>query len=301
MYTEEQAQKAIRDKFMADMEKIIALWNHETAVKWVNEYNLPYRIALDYQKNKGKRDKMIIRINPWYPMPQIPIVAELSQEERINKREIELKGIDNGIAWFESITRHTGEINSEGKEIVELCGCTDEQWQREQAIIDEKARIKAEPYKPWRLDTQQGLEQWEHHFALYIAPYESVIASWNSFNMFGDTKHTQQEINERVAYYMGVIERFKADTQGLYDKEPPTKQLADYDLYDFYGVGIPTGGFYMWDSCDNRNEPPQHPQALQIMQKELELYERANKRNYDYHRDIETIKGIIERLKQGNE
>lgn len=302
MYTEEQAQKAIRDKMIADMNKQIALWNHQTAVEWVKQYNLPYRVALDYQKQAIKRDKLLISINPWYPMPKIPIVAELSQEERTNKRMLEIQSIDGGKAWLDSIVIHIGEINSEGKGKVSFDWhkCRDEEFQREQAIIDEMAIQRAEPYKPWNLETKQGLEQWERYFALYIAPYEKVLPSWNSFNMFGDTKHSDNELNERKAYYMDLIHRFNTDTQGLFDKEIPRKQLADYDLYDFYEHGIPLSDFYMWDNYSK--EPPKHPQALQIMKKELKMYERAEKEHYFGYRDtIETSKGIIERLEQGNE
>lgn len=220
MYTNEQAEQAIHDKFVSDMNKQVALWEHENAVQWVVEYNLPYRVALDYNKAAYK-DNEHVKINPWYPLPEMPDKAKLSKKESINKRAVELQSLDNGKAWYESITRHTNNYDENGIEICEFCDCTDDEYKREQKEIDEKARLKAEPYKPWRLDTQKGLEQWERYFAIYIVPYESVLPTWNSFNLFGSSKHTPQEVNERIDYYMGVIGRFKADRQGLYDKEIP--------------------------------------------------------------------------------
>lgn len=294
-YTKAQAEQAIRNKFYKDMEKKIALWHHETALKWVSELNLPYRVGLDYEKELTSRSKMQIGLSIWYPLPKIPKVAELDQNEKENYRYKELWDIDNGTTWFRLTTEPTGETDKDGKTIVRFCDCKDEIYQQEQARIDEKARRKAEQHKPWNLETKQGLERWEKYFALYIVPYESVMPSWNSFNMFGDTKHTEKQLNERKAYYMDLIKRFKADTVGYFDKEPRTKQLADYDLYDFYehGIPLPGDGFYI-DIESAKN----HPQALQIIQKELAMYERANATHYNYYREVEELKEIIRNLEQ---
>lgn len=280
MYTEQQAEKAIKRKFIENADKQIAYWHHNIAVDMVNQLYLPYRVALDY--TKAKQGDMEIHLNYWYPFPKMPVAAVLSKEETFNKRANELMSVDGGKGWFKSLDRDLK--------------CTDEEYQREQAAIDEKARQKALPYRPWNLDTKQGLEQWEHYFALFIAPYESVLASWNCFNMFGNTKHSEVELKERKAFYMGVIKRFKEDKQGLYDTEPRKKQLGDYDKYDFSNIMI-DGGCYMW----NGKDVPKHPQALEIMKKELALFESAKKENKLHYGDnrIELIKSIIGRLEQG--
>lgn len=276
-YTEEQARQAILENMAKKYEKLLALDRHKTAVAWVSELNLPYRVSLDYLK--ADTDIMEIPIQRWYPMPQIPLIAELSKEERINKRQREL--MDKG-EWIGVISRYTGVKDDQGREYMEFKPCEDELYLQEQAEIERKAESKAQLYYPWVLDTKEGIQAWEYLFAWRIAEYEDAIQSFDCFNMFGDTKHSEKELQERKAYYIDLIQRFKADTQGLYDTSPRIKQVADYELYDFCsGVGCFSGA-YMWndsilrDSDNPLDYAPKHPQALQIMQYEKQIQEQHN-------------------------
>lgn len=73
--TPEQVQKAelaiLRQK-LANIEKMTAYKQHLKAVSWVDTYNLPYRVALDYIKQHGEGGG-IVYINRCYPLPGYPI------------------------------------------------------------------------------------------------------------------------------------------------------------------------------------------------------------------------------------
>lgn len=300
-YTESQARLAILNKMAKDLEKSQALHNHNVACEWVTTMGLPYRVSLDWLK--ADTDIMEIPLQRFYPMPQIPMVAELSQEEKTNKRKKEL--MDNGL-WFDMVTERTGEKDSNDFDIVKIKPCDDEMYLQEQAEIERKAEEKAKQYYPWDLDTEQGKQTWEHLFAWRIALYEDVISTWNGFNMFGDNKHSDKELQERKAYYIDLVKRFKADTLGLYDTSPRLKRVEDYKLYDF-------NYHYMWRDiiCTDLQpieQAPKHPQALDIMYCEKEIEERQymasgrawELRCIDKYSCLYRINEIIQALEQAN-
>ena len=268
MYTDEQARQAINHKILKDIEKKITLMWHDTAIKEQATYNLPYRILFDYYK--ADRDYMEVSINKYYPYPDIP------KEYKPPKWNPERDGGYTGSEWIGLITKHTGEYSEDGKAIVKLEIPTEiqakiDEWQAEKV----KERTGGEYHHIWDLDTEQGRQQWLYWFMVFIMPYADDIPHWNSFDMFGDTKHTEQELKERKQYYMNLIEQCKERPE-LYKHEVQRKELSDYDKYDFDSV---TTG-YMWHD-DFNHEPPQGDNALEIMYRERERLKRYYGKNYD--------------------
>lgn len=271
MYTEEQGRQALLHKMMLDFQKQVALDNHKHAIEWIEQYNLPYRISLDYHKNE--HDIFDVGINPFYPLPKVPIEGEWHYKTDTNYTDTE---------WFDMITRPTGEISQDGKTMVEIYTPLEIQ-----ALIDEKQK----PYKLWDLNTEQGKEQWLYYFAVFILPYADKIPTWSCFDVFGDNKHTQQEVEERKQYYLDLIDYCKHNPT-KYQHEVQQKQLSDYDKYDFWWG-------YMWrDSFECK--PPQSDMALEIMYKEKERYLKHHDKwemNNQYSEGYR-IQQIIEQLEQ---
>lgn len=266
MYTDEQVKEAITKMKLKDTKKKITLMYHENAIQEQATYNLPYRVLFDYYK--ANRDFMEIPINPYYPYPDIP------KEYKPPRWNPERDGGYTFDEWFKIISKPTGEIDENGKR-----KCTIEIPTEIQAQIDEWQRQKirertgGEYHHIWDLETEQGRQAWLYWFMVFIMPYADDIPHWNSFDMYGDTKHTEQELNERKRYYMNLIEQCREHPE-LYKHEVQRKDIGDYDKYDFEGTG------YMWND-DFNNEPPQGDNILEIMYKERELLKRFYGKKYD--------------------
>lgn len=145
--------------------------------------------------------------------------------------------------------------------------------------------IEAAPL-PWDMKTDSGKEAWKKYFTLYLIPYKDVIGSWSSFDMFGDTNHTPEEIEGRKAFYMNAIRSYEADQEGRFDHEPRRKQVDDYLKYDFLvPVPLPFQGFYMWDG----ENVPEHPEALQIMLNERDICMRLERPDDGMRKKIDEI------------
>lgn len=181
-----------------DLYKMVALHNHEHAYKGQVTYNLPYRVLLDYYKRRidGEKDENEVPINIYYPLPKVPEVGRWDPEQDGGYTEKQ---------WFLVCLYHTGEFTADGKEKCEL-------WKIPptiQAKIDEKGK----PFRRWDLETEQGRQHWLYFFMTFIMPYKDDIPHFSVFDMFGDTKHTEQELNERIAYYMELIEKCERDPE----------------------------------------------------------------------------------------
>lgn len=269
MYTDEQAREAIAKQMLKDMEKEHNLRLHEWAIEEQTTYNLPYRVLFNYYKSD--RDYMEIPINPYYPYPDIP------KEYKPPRWNPERDGGYTTSEWFSIISKPTGEIDENGKRIYtfevpkEIQDKIDE-WQAEKV----RERTRGEYHHIWDLDTEQGRQAWLYWFMVFIMPYADDIPHWNSFDMYGDTKHTEQELNERKRYYMNLIEQCREHPE-LYKHEVQHKDIADYDKYDF-DDRMSWG--YMWHD-DFNHEPPQGDNALEIMYKERERLKRYYGENYD--------------------
>lgn len=141
----------------------------------------------------------------------------------------------------------------------------------------------------WDLETEQGQQAWLYWFMVFILPYEDMIPTFSMFDMFGDTKHTQQELDERKGYYLGLIKKCTEQPE-LYNHEVPHKCISDYDNYE-------VGSCYMWyDAIGQEPTPPNTDTdtALAIM-----YHERAIQQAYygdDYILESKDRYSIVYRI-----
>ena len=296
MYTDEQAREAIAKQMLKDMEKEHNLRLHEWAIEEQTIYNLPYRVLFNYYKSD--RDYMEIPINPYYPYPDIP------KEYKPPKWNPERDGGYTYDEWIGVITHRTGEVSEDGKPIMTLeipkeIQAKIDEWQAEKV----KERTGEEYKHIWDLDTEQGRQQWLYWFAIFLLPYEDDIPHWNTFDMFGDTKHTEQELKERKRYFMGLIKKCKANPD-IYKHEVQRKDISDYEKYDF-DDWICSG--YMWrDQIGEEPTPPECDNAYEIMLYERERLKRYYGDNYTYEATNRysmayKVEKIIKELEQENE
>lgn len=291
MYTSEQAKEAIAQKWQKDFEKKISLWWHEAAIKEQAIYNLPYRILFDYYKNSIDRDYMEVPINPYYPYPDIPKEYKPPRWNPVSDGGFSLE------EWLSITSKPTGEISEDGKPIMTFETPADiqakiDEWQAEKV----KERNGQEYKHIWDLSTAAGRQQWLYWFAIFLIPYADDIPHWNTFDMWGDTKHTKQELEERKRYYMSLIEQCKANPD-IYKHEVQRKDITDYEKYDFDDC---LNG-YMWrDGFEC--EPPQADNALEIMYCERNRLKRYYGKEYDFQAKYERysmsykVEEIIKRL-----
>lgn len=287
MYTNKQAKEALAKKIFKDMDIKINLMWHEAAVKDQALYNLPYRILFNYYKNSVDRDFMEVPINLYYPYPDIP------KEYKPPKWNPVSDGGYSMEEWIGLICKHTGEVTEDGKAITTLEVPDDiqaniDKWQAEKV----KERNGHEYKHIWDLSTAAGRQQWLYWFAVFILPYADDIPHFSSFDMYGDTKHIKQELEERKRYYMGLIEQCRANPD-IYKHEVQRKDITDYEKYDLEHE-------YMWR--DLNGEPPQTDNALQIMYYERERLKRYYGKEYKFKAEYERysecykVEQIIKRL-----
>lgn len=282
MYTNEQAKEALKMQFHKEQAKKMALWWHEAAIKDMPLYNLPYRVLFDYYK--ADRDNMEVSINPYYPYPDIP------KEYKPPKWNPEQDGGYTTEEWFNTISKPTGEVTEDGRQITTLEIPAEIQAKIKQWQADKVRERMGHDYKHiWDLSTAAGREQWLYWFAVFILPYADDIPHFSTFDMFGDTKHTKQELEERKRYYMGLIEQCRANPD-IYKHEVQRKDIADYEKYDFERA-------YMWHD-DLSGEPPQIDNALEVMYCERKRFKRYyGDKEYKFEAEYERY-GTVYRLEQ---
>lgn len=288
MYTNEQAKEAIARKWHKDFEKKISLWWHDAAIKEQAIYNLPYRVLFNYYKNALERDNMEVSINPYYPYPDIP------KEYKPPKWDYERDGGYTSDEWYDLICKPTGEVTEDGRQITTLEIPAEIQAKIKQWQADKVRERMGHDYKHvWDLSTAAGQQAWLYWFAIFLIPYADDIPHWNTFDMFGDTKHTKQELEERKRYYMGLIEQCKANPD-IYKHEVQRKDIADYEKYDFERA-------YMWHD-DLSGEPPKIDNALEVMYYERDRLKRYYGKEYKFNAEYERysecykVEQIIKRL-----
>lgn len=173
-----------------EIQKSVALLHHKAAYKDAVLYNLPYRVMLDYWE--GEWNENDVPINPYYPFECVPDIGIW---------HFDTDGHYTHDEWIKIITKFTGERNDEGKPYI-----TFEIPKEIQALIDEKGK----PYRLWDLGTAAGFNTWIYFFMVFLMPYETKIQGFTMFDMYGDMKHSEQDLKERKAYYTELIERCKA-------------------------------------------------------------------------------------------
>lgn len=160
--TEEQRNKAraaLLYKKLDDFEKSIALDRHFEAIQWIDLYNLPYRIALDYLKGSSPD---YVRINPCYPFPGY------CKDDLIHLTP-------NDVDIAQDLTT-TPKDKATKKQIKELC-----------------AKLR-----PWNLSTAAGIEQWKKYFAHFInaADFDSYTSfDWFGAKVAAYSQEQNKKIN----------------------------------------------------------------------------------------------------------
>lgn len=260
-YTEEQAKQAIADKKIKDCIKGFELILHERARVESREYNLPYRVMFDYLHRD--RDPFEIPLNFYYPFPA------------------DKKPCTNAPTDTDTVIDYTAVIDKDTETDTE----DDTRLDNIHCIYD--------------IDTQQGQQAWLYWFGVYILPYEDKITGFSGFDMYGDTEHTEAELNERKQYYIDLISECKRNPKA-YNPQIPRKHITDYDTYN-------VSECYMWN--DPTGKAPTAPNtdkdtALVIMYKEREIQQACYGDMYgcelmDRYSRAYRIEALIKELETG--
>lgn len=211
MFTEEQRRKAEEAlnplnklPMFQDFEKEIAFMNHQTAIDWIDTYNLPYRIGLNYLKEYSKQDGFVA-INPNYPRPGYH-VSDL----------IHLDPYNDCLAYDPDKSP-----DEQGR--YDLCITPKD--------IDTRQKIKEhnKHLRPWDLETQEGIGKWKYYFAHFFNGYD--LNAFNFFDWFGAKIDAPNEVQqEKINFWKCLQADYYLKPDDFMQEEP---QEADYDLDDY--------------------------------------------------------------------
>ena len=162
---------------------------HKAAYKDSRLFNMPYKVMLDYWEGDWNENDTPLTI--YYPFESVPSkgVWHFDIDGHYSKDE-----------WARLCLQPSGDYTEDGKACL-----TFRIPEKIQELIDNKGK----PYRLWDLETAAGKQAWLYYFGLFLMPYEDTLTGFSVFDMFGDTKHDKQELNERITYFMGLIDRCK--------------------------------------------------------------------------------------------
>lgn len=234
---EHKAHMALLNKMLEDIKQEARAKHHIESVEAVRKYNLPYRVYLkqEYEENE-------IHINPFYPFPAVPLANRWNFLQVFNTWE----------DYMQFITKPTEQTTADGKTIVTF----------DTSEVDRMKEEYEAPYRPCRMDTEEGRNNWKKYFVKFLLPYEEDMKKWGCFDFFGTLDHTAEEVEEKRQYYLSLIAECKAHPEE-YELKPIYKKLEDYDLYN-------VGSYYMRNFCDD--DTPK-----EILDKEAEAQDRLHK------------------------
>lgn len=160
MLTDEQKKAAERALFLRlpmfqNFEKERAFEDYKTAIAWIEKYNLPYRVSLEYLK-QFDRSRGFIEINVNYPYPGYK-VADLVH---ISPDNITLLDNLNMIPSEESLRQQIEEHNKK--------------------------------LRPWNLSTPEGRKKWRFYFAHFLG--QADLQNYSSFDLFGKKEATSADM-----------------------------------------------------------------------------------------------------------
>ena len=192
------AALSLSESFADKFDKEIAFSNHLKAVEWVEKYNLPYRISLDYLKNYSKQ---YVHINPCYPYPGYPIakLMHLRQDE-FSLHDPADTPTENGYQL-----NLTPIEPSKRQQINDICN----------------------QLRPWDLSTVAGRKQWEYYFAHFF--YTANFDDYKTFDYFGRTQRENGD-NDKIAYWKLLQAGVHITPERYMEEEPLAK---DYDLTEY--------------------------------------------------------------------
>ena len=199
MLTEEQKKAAERALYLRlpmfqNFEKEIAFENHKTAIEWIDKYNLPYRISLDYLKQYD-HNKGFIHINPNYPYPGY------------KKADLVHVSPDN-ITLFDDLKMIASEESTR------------------QQIEDHNKKLR-----PWDLSTAEGLSKWKYYFAHLLNAAQ--LNEYSDFDWWGkkNAPKEEQEKNQQKINFWKCLQYDYCTKPDNYMNEEP--RAADYDLEEY--------------------------------------------------------------------
>ena len=233
MLTELQRQKANEALYknlpmFKNFEKEIAFRNYQTAIEWIDTYNLPFRIGYEYLKAWNIRDGYV-KINPCYPAPGYRC------DDLIHLRPDEVTPHDP-----------SSKPNKDGSYNLCLTPINE----------DTRQQIKELCYKlrPWNLETAAGLKQWEFEFAHFLNAAQ--LNTFTYFDWFGvksaPNEESAQKNQQRIYYWLNLQADYQMNPEAYRQEEPP--YLPGYDdEYTHLGFVI---------DWDNKKESTQYSNSM---------------------------------------
>lgn len=197
MLTQEQRDKAklkLLEQELLDIEKAVALANHEQAQSSFYDYGLPYRVFLDYLKQP--RNDNNVPINHCYPLPGF----ELSKRVNVTTNDFDLSKMDSDIPL-----------------------CFNEVFCVENLKADKKAEVLRfiEDSRTWK---QTGDTEWQRIFAHFLNGYD--FSKFTEFDFLGTTNTlTQSDLGLLQKVYERYQEDYLQNPNDYIQSEP---LLADY-------------------------------------------------------------------------
>lgn len=169
---------------LLEIQKQAAYINHKAALNNANTCGLPYRICLDEIKGTERNN---VYINAYYPLKGIPpaYVWHYDTDGQLTPEQ-----------WSKLTFKPNGERTKEGKLYYTFVV---------PPIAKQGQEDKARPCKLWDIETDHGRQHWLYWFGAFIMPYADRIEQFSVFDMFGDTKHTTNDLKRQQAYYMDMI------------------------------------------------------------------------------------------------
>lgn len=199
--TPEQERKAVEVLFLQELKKIemrMAYRQHLKACKWVDKYNLPYRVATDYLKRYNKQSGVVL-INECYPLPGYPAADLLTfTPDKVDS--------DN--------PKYHKSKNKDGKPMLTIDVFRHLKPEYEAQVIEHNKQ-----YRPWNLETAAGRGAWEREFAHFLEGYD--IDAFTAFDMFGSADAEENALYERKQYFKGVLDRYRSQKNAYRTSEPP--------------------------------------------------------------------------------
>lgn len=193
---ENRARLALIDAQFREFERKVAYERHLKACAWVDTYNLPYRVSMDYMKRYGHHSGVVL-INPCYPLPGYPAAELLTlSHDDLDTDNPDVYRIEQGRRVY----------------LMKLFDTPKEE-------VRQRVEQHNKRFRPWDLDTDDGRRVWELEFAHFLTGYD--IDAFSMFDMFGRMDADETALRARKRYYKGVLDRFNSGNGAYRTSEPP--------------------------------------------------------------------------------
>lgn len=232
MYNITDAKKVIASKKGKDLITRLKLYTHKDSVETfkADTFKLPYRIIFDYLEFKNYEDfeHIIPPISEYYPLPS-------KRKEKATEINLDYTPY-NTSEWCKFIS----EYSKEYKEQLEHLSDPDD---------NNKYKHDYSPHViKWHSPDGKTAE---YYFTRLLIPYKDDISNADSFFLFGDTRHSNNDVTKQINDYMARIEDYNKHPNH-YDNSDHYKKVTDY-------VNYYVCKHYMWDGknipdADNKQD-----------------------------------------------